>query len=277
MKYLTIIVLFSSISLAFAQDVTPSEEGWRGMLRPYMIQLLGIEQTNSLIGLPPDVPKDEMQLPAIPQIVKSATDLKTYKSNEARSSFGKEYLLQPKEKLQSFDLAFVQELFWATRRSKPTDEDVSKWMNALEQGASREGVYRAVVLDEVYATLESYDDQPTENLIKFMQSFSQEFLGVSYKDETLKKTNLFMMKRITSEKILEIIDVFEEKPDDLFRWYAIASARIAKDFPTIWNNPLRSSVEPARHYSWAKSVPFQIIKLEIVIKIHFAMNSLQKI
>lgn len=136
-------------------------------------------------------------------------------------------------------------------------------------------MYRGLVLDDVYATMESYEDTPNPKLIKWTQDFARKYLALGYKDEVLKQGNLFFIKRVISEKVLEMLDLLEKKPEDFRRWYAVYSAQMAKDFPVLWKGGIRANTEAEVHLNWAKKSHLQHIKSEVLIKLHTVMNSLQ--
>lgn len=276
MNRLIIFVGFlSMLNLAFAQDSLP-EEGWRGKLRPVLSRFLGVDATASLIGPAPmvEVPA-EMQLPLLPELTRKNTDASVYKVDSELRKQGKDFEALPADKKRSYELGFLKELFLATRRAPAREEDLAKWINVLEGGGSREGVYRGVMLDEVYASLESYEEQPSDKLVKWTQGFAVKFLQLSFKDEVLKQGNLFFIKRVISEKVLEMLDALEPKPEDFRTWYAVFSAQIAKEFPDQWLGTIRANPDAQVHLNWAKKAHIQHIKSEVVIKLQSVMNKLQ--
>ena len=88
----------------------------------------------------------------------------------------------------------------------------------MDQGGSREGVYRALVLDRDYQGMENYDKQISGAGAEFAHLFSNRFAEMDINKETLIKVNFYSVKRLITEKALEIIDAFE-KEEDLFQWY----------------------------------------------------------
>jgi hypothetical protein len=275
-KRLIVLVGFVfAMNASLAQDAVP-ESGWKGSLRPLLTKILGAETTVKLIGAAP-APEGpaEMALPTLPELTRKNTDASVYKMDSELRKQGKEFDALPAEKRRAYDLAFLRELFQATRRAPARDEDLAKWINVLEGGGSREGIYRGVMLDEVYASLESYEEQPSEKLIKWTQSFSIKFLQLSFKDEVLKQGNLFFIKRVISEKVLDMLDALEAKPADFRTWYAVFSAQLAKDFPDIWIGTIRANTDAQVHLNWATKAHIQHIKSEVVIKLQTGMNKLQ--
>jgi hypothetical protein len=236
---------------------------WKDKLRPYLTQYLGEERTNKLIG----TPAAELELPAIPKLVNDARSTEVFDQKDE----GKKMDAAQEEK---YNLAFVQEIYEVTRITQANDNDVSKWMNTMSQGATREGIYRAMVLDDVYAGLENYGEGVSQGAVEFTTYFLERFVSQSINPESISKMNLFNLKRVVAEKALEIVDVFSNA-DELYRWYGVLSGELAAKHGTIFQNPLRSDKSMMRHYNWAKEVPRQHLKSEVVIKIHAIYNHLK--
>ena len=106
-------------------------------------------------------------MPEIPVEIKKMTDTQVYeKKIKEETEFDR---LNPEEKRQ-YDYNFIQELFLVTRKVEAGDEDVVNWLNVLEQEGSREGIYQALVLDEIYTGLEEMNEVSSERLINFLVS-----------------------------------------------------------------------------------------------------------
>jgi hypothetical protein len=141
---------------------------------------------------------------------------------------------------------------------------------------SREGVYQALVLDEVYASLENKEEKSNERLLDFTLKSSQRFLNQTFKKESISSLNLYSIKRIMTEKSLDLLEHYEVKNlDDLYQWYAIFSFELAKDYGPLLKTPLRQDQRFEYHLHWAKNMPIQHIKSEFIIKLHSVMNGLQ--
>ncbi|MEX0798559.1 MAG: hypothetical protein WD025_03900, partial [Bacteriovoracaceae bacterium] len=152
--------------------------------------------------------------------------------------------------------------------------DFLKFLTVLEQGVSREGVYRAITLDSVYASLESYEEVPEKALSAFVLEYGEKYLARKFDQNAMEKLNLWSIKRIIAEKTLELIDVLTNRPEDLRAWYAVLSAQLAKDYPQLWKNKARANQGAQFHLKWAKQAPLQHIKSETIIKLHETMNFL---
>ena len=65
-----------------------------------------------------------------------------------------EYDLLSNENERHLNYKFLQELYQATRKVDAKQDALLTWLNKLDQGGSREGIYQVLVLDEVYSALE---------------------------------------------------------------------------------------------------------------------------
>lgn len=271
MKNLIVLVGLAFCLSAHAQSL--SEPSWKAKIRSLITQVAGEEWGAKLLGPAPIEVASGLQMPEIPKEVKKNTDVTSYtKQAKGETEFDK----LPAERKRQFDYKFLEELFQVTRKTEAKDEDLSNWLNTLDQGGSREGIYQALVLDEVYNDLESIDAKATERVLNFCLKFSQKFLNQTFNTDSLKQLNVYSLKRIFTEKGLDLMDYYETKDlDSLYRWYAILSAEMAKDYGPFLKSAVRSEISEAYHYEWAKSMPVQHIKSEYIIKMHMIMNGLQ--
>ena len=257
------------LGLVLAFNVFAAEASWKTTIR----SVLGVEWGNKLLGPAPadeDVP--EVNLPEIPVQVTKATDIGTYSKKIKDPT---EYDRLSNEKKRQFDYKFIQELFDVTRKSQVKDEDLSNWLNTLDQGGSREGIYQALVLDEVYSALEGMNEKATQKLNDFSLEVSQKFFNQTFKKESLESLNLYSLKRIFGEKGLDLLEYYETKDLDLlYRWYAVFSGYLATKYPEFLTDDVRKNPSSMFHYQWAKNMPIQHIKSEFIIKLHAVMNGL---
>lgn len=270
MRYLVFFIFLFSLSESHALDLKKYVE----RLRSPMAKMFGDETTNKILG-EGEKPEKEIELPEIPKVKVDAKDLSYYdkKGSKIYTQGSKYDALSTKEK-RSFRVSFLQQLFEVTRNSEAKKEDIVKYLNVLEQGGNREGVYRSIVLDRVYLALESYDEAPTDALVGFIQAYALKFLAISYKAESIRQFNLYGLKRVITEKTLEVIETLAKKnPEHVYRWYAVFSKELARDHTNVWQTDVRKKEFDLYHYKWAQTVPFQHIKSEIIIKLHKVMNS----
>ncbi len=270
-KLIVIIGLSFSLSvLAQGQELEPQ---WKTKARSIITSVVGESWGEKILGPVPIPLEPEVKLPNIPTQFKKSTDVGSYIKLKKTST---EYDRLPTERKRQFDYKFLQELFLATRRTEAKDEDLSSWLNTLDQGGSREGVYQALVLDEVYAALENMEESPKERLLDFSLKFSQRFLNQTFKKDSLKQLNLYSIKRILSEKSIDLMEYYEvNNLEDLYLWYALFSSELAKDYAPILKTHIRQDQRVNYHLEWARNMPIQHIKSEFIIKLHLVMNSLQ--
>jgi hypothetical protein len=252
---------------------TPPLEGeWKTRIRNLVTRIFGESISVQLLGEIPR-PASSITMPEIPKQFKKSTSVESYsKLTKDPTSFDK----LPNQRKRQFDYMFVKELFQATRQVEAKDEDLSNWMNVLDQGGSREGIYQALVLDDVYAALENLEEKPSTKLIEFSMKISGKFFGQNYQNSSLEQLNLYSLKRILSEKGLDLMEYWEGKDlDALYRWYAIFSSDLAIDQGSWLRSEIRQQTSIDGQYEWAKSMPIQHIKSEFIIKLHTVMNGLQ--
>lgn len=272
MKKLILILSLIFSFQAFAQEA--SEPSWKAKLRDVVAQVAGVEWSNKLLGEPPKAAAPEVAMPEIPKNIKKTTDVTTYTKALKEPT---EYENLPPERKRQFDYKFLEELFQVTRKTEPKDEDLANWLNTLDQGGSREGIYQALVLDEVYAGLEGMEERPSKKLIDFGLMFSQQLLSQTFKPDSLQQLNLYSLKRIFTEKGLDLLEHFENANlDALYRWYANFSAFAAENYGDLLDSQIRKETSAKYHYVWAQSMPIQHIKSEFIIKMHKIMNGLQQ-
>ncbi len=270
MKKLIVIVGLLFAFHVMAND--PLEPEWKTKLRNFVTSIAGAQWGEKLLGVEPK-PEPEIQLPEIPKLTKTNTDVAGYtRKTKDPTEFDK----LPDERKRQYDFEFLKELFAVTRKTEARDEDLSNWLNTLEQGGSREGIYQALVLDEVYVALENIEEKSSDRLKKYSLDFSQKFLNQTFKAGSLDQFNVYSIKRIITDKAIDLMDHFETKDlDVLYRWYAVFSADMAKDYEPLMKSKIRKETSEKFHYEWAKASPVQHLKSEVIIKLHSVMNGLQ--
>jgi hypothetical protein len=206
-------------------------------------------------------------MPAIPIVKEDTKSIEIY--NKAEDKISLDPALEAK-----FYVGFIKEIFEATRKEKPNQDEIGKFVNVLSQGGTREGVYRALVLDSVYGNLENMEG----NIVKsqaadFAVFFFNKYANKKLEKEKFKGWSNYSLKRIVAERALEIMDSFSDRAS-IESWYANLSSDMAFKFQQTMQNPLRKNTSSEAHLMWAKKVPVQHIKSEVIIKIHSAFNSL---
>lgn len=270
MRLTVIFVLALSIHVLYAQaqDQKATQEiSFVESMRPTLMKIVGEKWTVKLIGEEKTAPKEEVPMPAIPTITVDAKSTAVYNKKPDKIS------LKP-EVEQKFNYVYIKELYDVTRQEKPNEDDIAKNMNVLSQGGSREGVYRALVLDSVYGGMENWDKPVKSVTADFAVYFYGKYFGKKVAKKSFEGMSIYTLKRLLTEKALEVADAFGEDRDGLERWYAVMSADFATRFPQIWSNQMRKKASALEHKAWASHVPLQHIKSEIIIKMHSALNSM---
>lgn len=269
--FLRLAVIFTlalSIHLLYAQEQKVQEEkSFVEKMRPQLMKIIGEEWTVKLIGADKSLPKEEVAMPAIPKIDDNAKSTDVYNKKQDK------IVLKP-EIENKFNYAYVFEIYEATRQQKPNEDEVTKAMNILTQGGTREGIYRSLVLDSVYGGMENWDKPVKSVTADFAVYFYGKYFGKKVAKKNFEGMSVYTLKRIIGEKALEVVDAFGDDRDALERWYAVMSADLATRFPQIWSNPMRKKTSALEHKNWASHVPLQHIKSETVLKIHSAFNSM---
>lgn len=237
-------------------------------IRPYITKYLGSAISIKILG--PISPNKELRLPSIPKLEKQATSLDTFKKNN--DPFKNTV---PKDKAQKYNYLFLEELYRFTRMTKISQDEMNRWMNNLTQMGTREGVYRALVLDNVYYSLEKKKYPVNKKIISFTKWFLPRFIGRKFSEEKLKGINFFVLKRFMTSNALDVIDAFDDR-DDLLNWYGVFSGEVAQKFPLLWKGKMRKNKSMLIHKNWASQVPLDYLKSEILLKIHKIYNYLRQ-
>lgn len=274
---LTAIFILALCIHFFAQDaqsqsqaqVAVKEKSFVEKMRPQLVKILGVEWTVKLIGEEQSASKDEIAMPVIPKIDDNAKNVAVYDKKADKVVLK----LKPEDE-QKYNYAYIREIYEATRQSKPNDDEIGKMMNVLGQGGTREGVYRSLVLDSVYGGMENWDKPVKSVTADFAVYFYSKYFGKKIVKKSFEGMSIYTLKRLVAEKSLEVADAFGDDRDGLEKWYAIMSADLATRFPQIWTNSIRRKTSVLEHKYWASKVPVQLIKSELVIKIHSALNSM---
>ena len=232
--------------------------------RPYFKKLLGKERTDKILG----VKKSGIVLPPIPEIKKDARNVELLKRKKRKRAIKK---LSRTQK-QRYDLAFIREVSKVTRHLKSKSDEDRRWLNVMSQGGTREGVYRGIVLDERYKKLEVRSHPVSVKVAKFSVYYANNFLSQDISLGAVSAANFYTLKKVLVERSLEVLDSFPPDKDDIYDWYAVFSGYLAKKYPNLWSNRLRKDKNVKRHKHWAKNVPEQHLKSEVIIKLHKTFN-----
>lgn len=214
------------------------------------------------------------EMPEIPEVKIDRKSVEVYSKEGRVYKQGEAFLVLSKEEKRKYRIAFLKELYISVRGAKINDNELIQGLNILEQGGTREGVYRSLVMSTEYMSLENYEEKPSSTLVDFTLNFGVEFLGLQFEKPQIEKLNLYTIKKVIVEKTLELVDSFPKDGENLYKWYAYLSVDFSKRFTATFRNKVRKSSSLEHHYQWAKQAPFQQIKSELIIKLHKGMNSL---
>ena len=261
---LLLFVTFLATSNVSNADFSDTFSNYGEKLRPYFKKFLGKKRTDRILG----GKQSGIKMPKIPEVTKDARNIDLLKKKK-RKVLNKKL---SRRKKQKYDLAFIREITRVTRQIKSTLNEDKRWLNVMNQGGTREGVYRGVVLEDRYTNLERKKFPINPKVLDFSLYFANHFLAQDIKKSALRRSNFYTLKKVLVERSLEVLDSFPTNNDDLYNWYALFSSYLAKKYPQIWLNKLRKNSDAKTHKSWAKNVPEQHIKSEVIIKMHKVFN-----
>ncbi|MAZ48358.1 MAG: hypothetical protein CME65_07335 [Halobacteriovoraceae bacterium] len=231
-------------------------------------------EVKSLMG-EKEIETPKYQVPELPAIVNDPKSVDVYSKKGAIYKTGTKYRSLTKRERAKYQYLFLKELIYVVRGAEATDQELTNYMNVLDQGGNREGIYRSLVVSSNYQELEMYQQSPSQRVLDFTQEYAVKYLRVNYEVTKMKDYNVWSIKRLLVDRTLEQIDAFPKDGKDLYIWYAVLSEELAKRF-AIWKNKVRSNTNPDTHIKWAQSVPFQHLKSEVIIKLNKVFNYLQE-
>jgi hypothetical protein len=267
---LLLLSFFSITIYAESANKTPStwDKFFQGIaedMRPTLVEAIGEKWTNRLLG---PRPVAGISLPKIPELKKDARSVTVFDKVEEQKSSLKE------EQVEKLRYHYLNELFSVTLRRQANDEELSKWMNTLQQGASLEGIFRALVLNKEYDSLEKDQNIPNQALVDYVKNVLVTYTNTTVSDDALKGMNVFGLKRIVIEKCFEVMDALKKNPEELTDWYAVFSQDQAKHFGPLFTEEVRKNPEASFHKQWSKKWPADFLKMEVVIKLSMIMHQL---
>lgn len=235
--------------------------------RPYIRQYLGEELELKILGKTAEEKiEDAITLPVIPEIKEDVTSVAIYEKKNDKIK------LSNKDE-EKYYRSFARDLYKSVRRQDPSDDEMNRLLAMLFQGGAREGIYRSLVLDEVYAQMENYDMPVNSKVADLTVHLYGTYLGKKMDKKKLVGINFYSIKRLVAERALEVIDSFGDNREAIENWYAILSSDLAGKFQNNFSNSLRKNTKKSQHKKWAQKFPIQHIKSEVIIKIHTTMNA----
>lgn len=262
-------MFFCLLILSMTTNVANASFNFQSVMRKMATDILGEELVENFLGVDP---KEMLIMPSLPKLLEDPKSLDFGNIDD-----------QPKtriteEERKNLDNHFLYELFKEIRKSDPSEDEYQQWMNILAQGATREGVFRALIYDKIYENLEfSSSKRVSSDAKEFTVLFYKKFIGIKISQTKMDHMNVFALKKIVCEKTLQMVDtLYQKNKDDAYKWYAIFSSDLAINYRKIWGNDIRKQRSPSKHYRWASLAGEQFIKSEIIIKLNKLYNHLDQ-
>lgn len=263
--------------IVFAVGCLPVNQESKDKLRPVLSKHFNQDIVYKLLG--PVI--ETISLPPIPKIARGPKSTNT----SIYSVKLKSKEMSTREKFAS-DSEFIQELYLCIYFRRPSVEELSKWLNALAQGGSREGVYFGLVLDSEYLQKQ---DTPSvhstpKSLSAFVHYYYKKYLDISISMESIESKNFYKVKSDMVAATLELLDRFaasaqDGQNNDYLRWFAVVSQDFAVKFPTFWssnseNAKRRTQTDTKYYFQWGQTWGAYWMKSEMIIKINQLCNFL---
>lgn len=265
---LVAILLILNIQAANAESL---KEKVSSFLRPLVSEYIGEDKARAWFG----ESDEHIKMPEIPSVEKRPNSVDDFATADPRLA------KIPADKKQKYNYIYIKELFLVTRNMDGTKNEISKLMNVMGQGGSREGIYRGLVLGQAYRGLENMENPVNDSVIKFSLDYLPKFVSSNVTKEKLEKFNFYSLKRLATEKTLEILDELikldkNNNTSEAYDWYAIFSTDLATQYPEIWQSDIRKSVSKLTQRGWAEGVPTEFLKSEVIVKLHKVFNFLNR-
>jgi hypothetical protein len=183
-----------------------------------------------------------------------------------------------------------REMYTVVYIEEPKDRsDFVRWANALNQGASLEGVYNGLVHSTNYQRLEALPSSASPGALKvFGEEFAflvQEHQAASPAPtlQTLSEgaskqyvgASIYTLKRVLGDEALLLVASKNEFRERLAFWYSKWVVRMTQrniDFGLA----LRNKPDEAFHYKWALNTSEDRIKWEILNRLHRVLNEVNQ-
>ncbi|MBF0313913.1 MAG: hypothetical protein HQK50_04230 [Oligoflexia bacterium] len=262
-----VVIGFTCVLIAQERE-SYEESAFKRILRKYLIQVemvIHYPLAEKILGKSPE----DIRIPELPEVVSNAKVVVEQQEKQVDLKISEE----EKEKNSYY---FIHEVYLVTLKRNPREEEVSKWMNTLGQGATREGIYRSIVLGTEYAELEQFREVMDQRVVRFATIYTKKYLGLELIESSFASFNSYSVKKYCVEKSLELIDAFlqNKQEEQLYDWYAVFSGDVAESFPKLWTGENRKQIYKRAHRNWASRVYFDWLKSEVIIKLHHVFNSM---
>ena len=196
-------IFFCLLILSMIGNTASASFNFPSVIRKMATDILGEELVENIIGIDS---KEMMEMPSLPKLLENPKSLDFANINDQPKT-----PITDKDK-KNLDNHFLYELFTEIRSSDPSEDEYQQWMNILTQGATREGVFRALIYDKIYERLEfSSSRRVSADAKEFTVLFYQKFIGIKISQTKMDQMNVYALKRIVCEKTLQMVDTLYQK------------------------------------------------------------------
>ena len=272
MKVLLAILVLAAAGIGFLKYNPDWWPNHKDQILPYLEKIPGAATLFT--------EQDQVELPALPELADGDPKDSSQVGDNPAGPLAASLALSDTER--DYNYYFLREIFLQLRGQELSVEDAQKWMNVLEQGGSRRGIMRALILDDYYYQLQNQQVSPTLATIDFAVHYGDKYLGISYASEDLGQVDFYTLKKELIEKTLRLLDLLWAKKDEASRlnlanWYGVFSAQMAQDYPTLFTDAVRGQKAKAFHRQWALDNDVPYVYSEVIIKLAKVLNQLNQI
>ena len=274
MKFLLAILVLAALGLGYLKYDPTWWPQHKDKILPYLHQIPGVQ---SLLN---KQEQEQVELPTLPTLEDGdPKDISQVADNPAQGPLVAVPALNDTER--DYNYYFLREIFLQLRQQELSVEDAQKWMNVLEQGGSRRGIMRALILDDYYYQLQTQQVPLNPATIDFAMAYGEKFLGVGYAAEDLGQVDFYTLKKELVEKTLRLMDLLLAEKDakgrqDLANWYGVFSAQVAQDYPQLFTDSVRGQKSKSIHRQWALDNEAPYVYSEVIIKLAKILNQLNE-
>ncbi len=210
----------------------------------------------------------------------------------------------------------LREMYFVVYQKPPQDvQEFLAYQNALEQGASLEGIYNGFVHSARYRHLEN--THPGAKALA-LKSFSEELyslekelkepalfnaksalplqkpleLGTSFASSSVSdmgkkissahvgyriflRASIFTLKRVLGDEALKIISEKEKDRESLATWYGRFAIQLSRR-DVSFGLELRNKADIEFHHAWALRVSVDRLRWEVLNRVHRLLNELNR-
>lgn len=159
--------------------------------------------------------------------------------------------------------------------SKPTDlVEFASLVDAMNQGASLEGIYNGLIHSRAYLALETNQPAVKDATFKiFMEAYESLDSELPQKQllGALDPTSLFHLKALLSAQAFRVVEAKRARPGELAAWYGKWAAHLAEK-KVDFGIAQRNSANEKFHFNWAMHASVDQLQWEVLNRLHRLMN-----